>query len=205
MIPSRSLTWEGTDESIVVEYTTLVEIASQWVLGKYKHNSRHLINSLEWLDRIAPEAEEHVRLATVTHDMERAFPGPDMPVWSGWEDYDYYVAHSHRSARIVGEWLAAQGAGAELREKVEALIRVHEFGGWPEADLVQAADSLSFLDVTVELFLEYVRTGQFTAEQVRAKFLYSHTRVRIDRIRELTRPMLESANARLDALLAVGV
>ena len=59
--------------------------------------------------------------------------------------------------------------------------------------------------MNVELFLDYVRTGKFTAEQVRAKFLYSHTRVRIDRIRDLTRPMLESANARLDALLAVGV
>ncbi|MES1262511.1 MAG: DUF4202 domain-containing protein [Acidobacteriota bacterium] len=180
----------------------MVEIASQWILEKYKHNSLHLINSLEWLDRIAPGSGEHVRLATVTHDMERAFPGPDMPVWSGWEDHDYYVAHSNRSARIVGEWLRARGAGDPLVKQVEELIKVHEFGGWPEADLVQAADSLSFLDVNVDLFLNYVRTGKFTAEQVRAKFLYSHTRVRLDRVKELTRPMLERANARLEEVEA---
>ena len=180
----------------------MVEIAAQWVLDTYKHNSLHLINSLAWLDRIAPGSGEHVRLATVLHDMERAFPGPEMPVWDGNENYDYYVAHSNRSARIVGEWLRAQGAEEALVEKVDALIRVHEFGGWPEADLVQAADSLSFLDVNIDLFLSYVKSGKFTPEQVRAKFVYSHTRVRIDWIKELTQPMLDRANARLDALLA---
>jgi hypothetical protein len=179
----------------------LVEIAAQWVLDTYKHNSLHLINSLEWLDRIAPGAGEHIRLATVTHDMERAFPGPDMPIWDGSENHEYYVAHSNRSGRIVGEWLRGQGANETLTGQVEALVRVHEFGGWPEADLVQAADSLSFLDVNIDLFLGYVRSGKFSPELVRAKFVYSHTRVRIGWIKELTQPMLHRANARLDALL----
>lgn len=192
--------WEGTDGSIVLEYTTLVETAKQWVTGTYKHNSLHLINSLEWLDRIAPGAAETVRLATVTHDMERAFPGSDMPVWNGWEDHDYYVAHSERSARIVGEWLRGEGAGAEVVGPVKALIQVHEFGGWPEADLVQAADSLSFLDVNIDLFLDYVKTGKFSREQVRSKFVYSHTRIRIGWVQELSAPMLERAEARLAAL-----
>lgn len=186
-----------------MEYTTLVDIACQWVLDTYKHNSLHLINSLEWLDRIAPESPARIRLATVTHDMERAFPGPDMPVWNGWEDHDYYVAHSNRSARIVGEWLRNQNADGRLVEEVEALIRVHEFGGWPEADLVQAADSLSFLNVNIDLFLGYVKSGKFSAEQVRAKFVYSHTRVSIDWVKELTQPMLKRAIARLDAVEAV--
>jgi hypothetical protein len=193
---------KGWTRPLLWSIQRLVEIAAQWVLETYKHNSLHLINSLEWLDRIAPGSGEHVRLATVTHDMERAFPGPDMPVWDGNESYEYYVAHSNRSARIVGEWLGGQGADEALREQVDALIRVHEFGGWPEADLVQAADSLSFLDVNIDLFLGYVKSGKFTAEQVRAKFVYSHTRVRIDRIKELTQPMLNRANAKLDKLLA---
>lgn len=179
----------------------MIEIAKQWVLDTYKHNSLHLINSLEWLDRLAPDAPEPVRLATVTHDMERAFPGPDMPVWNGDEDYEYYVAHSKRSARIVGAWLREQGASADLISSVEALIEVHEFGGWPEADLVQAADSLSFLDVNVDLFLDYVTTGKFTPEQVQAKFTYSHTRIRIDWVKELSAPMLSHADKRLAELL----
>jgi hypothetical protein len=175
----------------------LVETAKQWVLDTYTHNSLHLINSLEWLDRLAPDASEAMRVATVTHDMERAFPGPDMPVWNGDEDYDYYVAHSNRSARIVGDWLRAQRASESLIEPVEALIKVHEFGGWPDADLVQAADSLSFLDVNIDLFLGYVASGKFTAAQVQAKFTYSHTRIRIPWVQELSAPMLEHATHRL--------
>lgn len=172
------------------------------MLDTYKHNSLHLINSLEWLDRLAPGAPEAVRLATVTHDMERAFPGPEMPVWDGWENHDYYVAHSNRSARIVSAWLRGQGASEDLVESVDALIKVHEFGGWAEADLVQAADSLSFLDVNIDLFLGYVQSGKFTAEQVQAKFTYSHTRIRIDWVKELSAPMLGRATQRLANLTA---
>ncbi len=178
----------------------LILPATNWVLENYKHNSLHMVNSLEWLDRIAPGSPESTRLATLTHDMERAFPGPDQPVWNGDEDYRYYVAHSNRSARIVGEWLRSRNAGESLISEVESLIRVHEFGGWPEADKVQAADSLSFLDVNIDLFLGYATSGRYRVDQVRAKFVYSHTRIRIPVIQEISGPMLSSALERLDAL-----
>lgn len=177
----------------------MIEAATQWVVDRYPYNSLHLIRSLEWLDRIAPGSAEPVRLATLTHDMERAFPGPDQPVWNGNEDHDYYVAHSNRSARIVGEWLREQNAEPDLVRQVEELIKVHEFGGWPEADLVQAADSLSFLDVNVDLFLNFAKTGRFSVAQVQAKFDYSHDRIRIPWVRELSLPMLERATARLNS------
>lgn len=180
--------------------TSLIPAAVRWVRETYTHNSLHMTNSLEWLDRIAPGSAEAVRLATVTHDMERAFPGPDQPVWNGDEDHGYYVAHSNRSARIVGEWLRAQAVPEERIGEVEALIRVHEFGGWPEADHVQAADSLSFLDVNIDLFLDYARSGRYRTDQIRAKFIYSHTRIRIPRLQEISGPMLERALARLDRL-----
>ena len=178
----------------------LIETASQWVIEKYPYNSHHLIRSLEWLDRIAPGSHEAVRLATLTHDMERAFPGPDQPVWNGDEDKEYYIAHSHRSARIVGVWLRERGADGEAVRQVEELIEVHEFGGWTEANLVQAADSLSFLEVNVDLFLGFARSGRFTARQVQAKFNYSHDRIQIPWVRELALPLLEQATAKLAEL-----
>ena len=178
----------------------LIPPATSWVLENYKHNSLHMVNSLEWLDRIAPGSPESSRLATLTHDMERAFPGPDQPVWNGDEDYDYYVAHSNRSARIVGEWLRSRNAGQGFIDEVESLIRVHEFGGWPEADKVQAADSVSFLDVNIDLFLGYATSGRYRVDQVRAKFVYSHTRIRIPAVQRISAPMLACALGRLDAL-----
>src|SRR3954447_22875445 len=121
----------------------LVDAARTWVIECYPWNRVHLLKALEWLDRVAPDSAEATRLATLTHDMERAFPGPDQPALpKDFEDRAYYVAHSERSARIIGEWLRENGADEELAQEVEALVRVHEFGGWPEANLVQAADSL---------------------------------------------------------------
>ena len=131
----------------------LIPLGRLWVAANYPYNSTHLLKSLDWLDRLAPDASDAVRLATLTHDMERAFPGPDQPIAKTLSDPEYERAHSVRSARIVGAWLREQAAGDSLVDEVERLILAHEFGGWLEADLVQAADSLSFLETNIELFL----------------------------------------------------
>ena len=61
-----------------------------------------------------------VRLATLTHDMERAFPGPDQPVIKTLSDPEYERAHSVRSARIVGRGCAINGrmTGSSVRLSV---------------------------------------------------------------------------------------
>jgi hypothetical protein len=177
----------------------LVQAASDWVVACYPYNSRHLLESLVWLDRIAPGSREAVRLATLTHDMERAFPGPDSPVMRGLGDAEYHAAHSARSARIVGAWLRDRGVEQTLVRDVEALILVHEDGGWPEANAVQAADSLSFLTTNVDLFLGFVRSGKFSADDVRWKFGYSYERIQLPHAKELARPLLDQALSRLAA------
>jgi hypothetical protein len=182
--------------------SSLVRAARQWVVDNYPYNRDHLIRTLEWLDRIAPEASEAVRLAALTHDMERAFPGPDQPVNTSLIDPVYEQAHADRSARIVGDWLRAQGAEPDLVDEVARLIRAHETGGWHEADLVQAADSLSFLDTNIDLFLGFVRSGRFSADLVRQKFDLSRDRIRIPHLRDLAVPLTERAQASLAALVA---
>ena len=179
---------------------SLVEAAVEWVVATYTYNNYHLVDSLKWLDRIAPSSAESVRLATLTHDMERAFPGPDQPVMKSLVDDEYHRAHSDRSARIVGAWLREQGSGERLAGEVEDLIRAHEDGGWEEANLVQAADSLSFLNCNVDLFLKFARNGKWAVPEVRHKFNYSYQRIQVPHARDLALPMLEQANARLALL-----
>lgn len=179
----------------------LVSAARQWVVERYLYNREHLIRTLEWVEQVDPDASEAVRLAAVTHDMERAFPGPDQPIAMSPIDPVYEQAHADRSARIVGEWLGNQGADRGLIDEVARLIRAHETGGWPEADLVQAADSLSFLEINVELFLDFVRSGRFSAELVRRKFEISRDRIRIAHLQRLADPLLERAQAALAELL----
>jgi hypothetical protein len=180
--------------------STLVETARGWVVEKYPYNRDHLLCALDWLDRLAPGSREAVRLAVLTHDMERAFPGADSPHAASLNDPAYNQLHSERSARIVGTWLRGHGAPDGLVNDVEQLILAHETGGWLEADLVQAADSLSFFDTNIELFLGFVRTGRFSADEVRWKFEHSYHRIRVPDARALALPRFEDAAARLATL-----
>jgi hypothetical protein len=180
----------------------LMAAARAWVADRYPYNSEHLLGALAWLDRIAPDAPESVRLATLTHDMDRAFPGPDQPISTRLSDSSYEQAHADRSARIVAAWLRGQGADERLTADVETLVRAHEVGGSPEADLVQAADSLSFLDTNVDLFLGFVRAGRFPADDVRRKFERMRDRVRLPHLRAMAEPMAARAVLRLDRMAA---
>lgn len=180
--------------------TPLLEAARAWVIERYPYNRHHLLKSLEWLDRVAPDSPEAVRLATLTHDMERAFPGPDQPVIKTLSDPEYERMHSLRSARIVGAWLREHHAKEALVEHVEALIVAHEFGGWPEANLVQAADSLSFLDTNIDLFLGFVRSGKHPAHEVRKKFNSMFGRIQVPRLKLLAQPLVDRALQQLDAV-----
>jgi hypothetical protein len=180
--------------------STLVEAARRWVVDKYPYNRDHLLCALDWLDRIAPGSHEAVRLAALTHDMERAFPGPDSPQLKSLNDPVYTTLHSERSARIVGTWLRGHGASEALVQSVETLILAHETGGWLEADLVQAADSLSFFDTNIDLFLGFVRSGRFSAADVRWKFEHSYHRIQVPQAKALALPRFEEAGARLVTL-----
>lgn len=181
---------------------SLIDAARAWIIETYPYNRTHLFAALDWLDRVSPNASEAVRLATLTHDMERAFPGPDQPLNTNLIDPAYEHAHALRSARIVGQWLHAHHADVLLIDEVERLITAHEVGGWPDADLVQAADSLAFLDTNVDLFLDFVRSGRFSAADVGRKFDRSRDRIRIPHLKALAEPMVAAAHARLTALLA---
>ena len=180
--------------------SALVEQARRWVVENYPYNRDHLLRALEWLDHLAPGAREAVRLATLTRDMERAFPGPDSPVMESLDDPVYEQLHSERSARIVTEWLMSHGASEQLTREVAALIVAHEVGGNHEADLVQAADRLSFLDTNVDLFLGFVESGRFSIDEVRTKFEHSYNRIRVPDAKALALPLYERADARLASL-----
>ena len=177
----------------------LIPLGRLWVIENYPYNSTHLLKSLEWVDRLAPDASEAVRLATLTHDMERAFGGPDaIPIKMN--DRAYEEAHSNRSARIVREWLRANGAGDDLTRTVESLIRVHEWGGTPDANLVQAADSLSFLETNIDLMIGFVKSGKYSRADIALKFDQMYERIQLPAAKALARPMWDEARSRLDSV-----
>ena len=183
---------------------TLRDQAREWVCAHYEHGGQHLLQTEVWLQRLKPEASEEMLLAALTHDMERAFPGPDSPSLDPRDGVDnpvYNIAHSERSARIVSEYLREQGASQESIEEVARLIRAHEYGGDDDENLVQAADSLSFLEVNVDVFLDWMDAGdeKWNVDAVRAKFTWMYERIQIPEARELAGPLYEEAMSKLES------
>ena len=87
----------------------------------------------------------------------------------------------------------------ELVTEVARLIRVHEIGGWEDANWVQAADSLSFLEVNVDFFLDRIDApnDNWTSESVRAKFDWMYNRIQIPMAKALATPLYEDAIRKL--------
>jgi NADPH:quinone reductase-like Zn-dependent oxidoreductase len=183
----------------------LVSRSRAWVAEVHPH-ARHLERTREWVLELDPDAGEALEIAAVIHDIERAFPAdddpfdPDTPAGAG--GYDDW--HQRRSAEIGARWLREQDAPEELTADVAALVRVHETGGSPRADVLQAADSLSFLETQTDLFIGFVREGRLTRERAEQKLRLMQERIRLPRAAELGEPRLAAALARFEAELAPG-
>jgi hypothetical protein len=177
---------------------SLEERALVWIEPYW--NADHLLRTRDWLLELDPRAGEAQRLAALTHDMERHFPGgpaQDLGVSPG-EDDEYRRLHAERSARIVGTWLRDECADDGLVAEVERLVAAHETGGAPDEDLLQAADSLSFLEVNGELLARWYTSGRCSRERAKAQGRWMLDRIRVERARELARPLYEEAIARVD-------
>lgn len=175
-----------------LEAAALDWIASYW-------NAQHLVRTRDWLLELDPAAGLELRLAGLTHDIERNFPGGPAPDPGNPE---YERAHAERSAGIVGQWLAANGAADDLTADVTRLVTAHEVGGWREADLLQAADSLSFLEVNATRPAAWVRDGRCDPEQARARLRAMYDRIAVEEARVPAAALLEDAERRFEAALA---
>ena len=82
--------------------------------------------------------------------------------------------------------------------EVEELVLLHETGGSPDADLLQAADSLSFLEVNADLVATWFREGRCSRERAKEQLTYMFERIRVDRGRELARPLYTEGLAVVD-------
>jgi kynurenine formamidase len=183
----------------------LLARATDWMAERHPH-FRHMQRTLDWALVLDPAAPEAVRIAAVTHDAERAYPdraaGWDSAV--SWGDPEYNRWHQERCAEIVGRWLREQDAPPELTGAVERLVGAHEVGGWPEADVVQAADSLSFLETMVGVLAEWIASGRAPRASAAGKARHSLERINpeLGLARAEGEPLLAAALQRLAAVSA---
>ncbi len=163
----------------------------------------HLTRTVDWLLKLKPQADEALLIAGVTHDIERAFREDAVYAKmflseNAFRDEAFLEYHQQRSARIIGKFLASITCPAELRTKVEHLIAHHETGGDPESNRLKDADSLSFFQTNVNLFVT-VKVKESSPEKVKRKFEWMFERISGIEAREHCRPLYEAALKKLFA------
>lgn len=166
--------------------------ALDWLLGFYE--TEHLLAARKWAMRLRPNASPELRLAALVHDAERHFPGGPTNTPRYFDEPGYLFTHSMRCAEFVDSFLAGVGGVDEdFRYRVRCLVTRHEVGGGTEADILQAADSLSFLETLRWLTVDWVQTGRYTAETAKVKHSYMLTRMRPPEAYALGLPLYELA------------
>jgi len=164
----------------------------------------HLERTVEWLLKLNPEADQALLIAGIAHDIERAFR--EEAVYqkmfhsdNAFLDSSFLDYHQQRSAKIIADFLENLGCPIELRDKVSYLVAHHETGGNFESDLLKDADSLSFFQTNVDLFVT-VKTRESSIDKVKNKFTWMFERITMPEARDVCRPFYQDAMARLARL-----
>ncbi len=164
----------------------------------------HLTRTVDWLLKLEQQADEALLIAGVAHDIERAFREDAIYEKmflseNAFRDKAFLDYHQQRSARIITDFLNTLDCPAEISEKVFHLVAHHETGGDPESNLLKDADSLSFFQTNVDLFVT-VKVKESSPEKVKSKFEWMFERISDLKAKELCRPLYESAMIRLAQL-----
>jgi hypothetical protein len=188
------------DREFPPEFLALREQIYGWI-GDY-YDREHLTRAGDWMLALEPAAPEYLVVAALLHDLERKIPGgPKLDMTKDrWDSREYNDAHTGRSAVVVPTWLTAHGYDAELALAVAQPIREHEFGGSPDGDLMQAADSISFLETNAGLVAGWANEGKCTPEKGLEKLQWMGERVRHPEGSKIARRYMDRAIGQFEEL-----
>lgn len=163
---------------------------------------KHFERTVYWMRKLNPKADEASLIAAMAHDIERAFRTKEQHEKRAQEGYDhpaFFRPHEEKGAEIMADFLKKEGADEKMIEKVKMLISRHEEGGNEEQNFLKDADSLSFLENNIPLFLEKAQTDG--KEKVRAKFEWMFNRITSEKAKKIARPWYEKAKRELEKLI----
>ncbi|HDZ01882.1 MAG TPA: DUF4202 family protein [Nitrospirae bacterium] len=118
----------------------------------------HAENTLEWLLKLDPDADQALQIAALAHDIDRAVEDQKVRR-SDFDDYDAFkAAHARSGANILREILIECGVARATIDETCRLVALHEAGGDTRSDLLKDADSISYFEVNMPLY--YQREGR---------------------------------------------
>jgi hypothetical protein len=172
-------------------------------VNKATGGSKHLERTVFWLKELKSDASEAMLIAALSHDIERAFRNTEynkaFDSDKGYRSEGHLLHHQQEGAEIMSKFLKEQGADEELVKKVYSLISKHEEGGDDDQNLIKDADSLSFLENNIDIFLKE-QIKKTSKEKVRDKFNWMFNRITSEKAKEIARPWYEEAMKKMELI-----
>ncbi|GAH33543.1 unnamed protein product, partial [marine sediment metagenome] len=132
----------------------------------------HSKNTLEWLLRLKPDADEGLQIAALGHDIERAIEERKIRS-EDYKNYDEFKdAHASNSAKILVEIMKECSISKKLADDIFFLVFHHETGGTRRSDILRDADSISFFHVNLPYY--FIRNG---VEETKRRYLWGCRRL----------------------------
>lgn len=150
----------------------------------------HFERTVYWTQQLDPTADKAQLISAFSHDADRVTqPNKKDPDKRTYQDDDALKQHQVRGAEIMKNFLIDIKAPKRLYEEVYRLIAKHEVGGDKKQNILMDADSLSFLEKNVDLFLDKVQ--ERGKKQVREKFDWMYNRISSRKAKKWQSPCIE--------------
>jgi len=179
----NSVLYKKVEKFVVDSFTKTGEISQ----------IKHFKRTVYWVKQLKNDADEALLISAVAHDIERAFMEKfTLKKETHLTDENFLRPHEERGAQIISDFLKSQGADTNLIERVKMLVSRHEEGGNEEQNLIKDADSISFFENNINLFLDEQKM-KIEKEKVKEKLDWMFNRISSEKAKEIARPWYEEA------------
>jgi len=135
-------------------------------------DSLHSKNTLEWLLKLKPDADEALKIAALGHDIERAIEERKVRR----EDFssfdEFKKGHALNSANIMAKIMRECAISEVFANDVFSLVAYHEIGGGERANLLKEADTISYFDVNLPLYYR-----RHSTDEVKRRVLWGYKKL----------------------------
>ena len=160
----------------------------------YKEHIKHLERTVYWVKKLKPDADEALLIAALSHDIGTAQEWKKIRKelqQTKFTDKKLIERHQKECARIIEEFLRKQGANPEIIDRVKMLVSKHEEGGNADQNLLKDADSISFFENNVPIFLNLAK--KIGREKVKQKFDWMYNRITSEKARRIAKKWYNKA------------
>lgn len=160
----------------------------------YKEHIKHLKRTVYWVKKLKSNTDEALLIAALSHDIGTVYRWKKIQKelhQMKFTDKKLIERHQKECARIIEKFLRKQGADLKIIDRVKMLVSKHEEGGNPDQNLLKDADSISFFENNIPIFLNMAK--KIGKEKVKQKFDWMYNRITSEKARKIVKKWYNKA------------